>query len=748
VAAGTYYPTQVPDGNTIGVNGITVRDKSFHFATDMQLYGGFTGTETALSQRDWKANPTILSGDFNNAYHVLITANLTAAAIIDGFTIKGGNANGRSNVSLSYESKTFESFRGGGMSNSFSSPTITNATFTNNNANYEGGGMYNYSSSPTITNCSITNNNAPNGGGMNNYDSSPAISNATFTNNNADFGGGMYNYFSSSPTITNATFTNNNATYFGGGMDNQSSSPTITNSIIWDNGSTEVTNYNSSPIFKNSITKGSGGSGAWSSSFGTDNGGNLDLDPLFTDAANGNFTLLKCSPAINTGDDAAWTATGLSTDAAGNTRPYGTSVVDMGAYEYQGNNPFTNAIYVKHDATGDNDGSTWANAYTDLQDAIDNQCGDLAIWVAAGTYYPTQAPDGTVSNGSLDRNNAFHMAADMQLYGGFIGTETALSQRDWKANLTILSGDFNNAYHVMIIANLTAAAVIDGFTIKGGNANGSSYVSYESKRFYRYEGGGMYNHYSSPTITNATFTNNNASIFGGAIYWIGDDGDLSSTLTNCIFYSNGADHIAYDDGIEDKQPHFINCTFSGATSHAINIPYWDSGKTPVDFINCIFWDNNGDILGGDEGTDNARLNIINSIVEEAAFAPANNNINQDPLFVDAANSFLQLKCNSPAINAGTSTGAPTEDITGFTRIGIPDIGAYEYGQAVVDIQIPDGTNPSLSGIPILKANSQILNTNNVLYQGSNNVQLLPGFSVAPTGGAASVFRAEIGGGCL
>ena len=69
------------------------------------------------------------------------------------------------------------------------------------------------------------------------------------------------------------------------------------------------------------------------------------------------------------------------------------------------------------------------------------------------------------------------------------------------------------------------------------------------------------------------------------------------------------------------------------------------------------------------------------------------------------------------------------------------MGAYEYGQALVDIQIPDGTNPSLNGIPILKASSQILNTNTVLYQGSNNVQLLPGFSVAPTGGAATVFMA-------
>jgi hypothetical protein len=323
VAAGTYLPTASPDGTTTDN-----RNKAFHLHTEMKIYGGFAGTETQLSERDAATNITILSGDLDgddivtgsgstlsitdnteNAYHVMLTADLTAASFIDGFTIKGGNADGGFST-ISYQSKSFYRNDGGGMSNNSSSPTITNSTFANNNA-VDGGGMSNfYSSSPIITNSTFANNNATYyGGGMQNNSSSPTITNSTFANNNALYGGGMYNY--------------------------NSSLPTITNTIIWDNGSSEVSNgNNSTPIFKNSIIKDSGGSGSWNA-YGADNGNNLDTDPLFVDAANGDYTLQGCSPAIDAGDNTAWTTTTLSTDIAGKTRPYN-STVDMGAYEYQG----------------------------------------------------------------------------------------------------------------------------------------------------------------------------------------------------------------------------------------------------------------------------------------------------------------------------------------------------------------------------------------------------------------------------
>jgi predicted outer membrane repeat protein len=802
VAKGTYYPTQVPDGNTIGVNGITVRDKSYHLATDMEIYGGFAGTETMLSERNWTINETILSGDFGdndvisgsgaslsitnnteNAYHVIITANLTSAAKIDGFTVKAGNATDVGN--LVFNSNDFYKGYGGGLYNFSSSPSISNSTFQGNSATL-GGGLYNLSSSPSINNAIFQGNSAEDGGGLCNYYSNHSIINTTFRGNSAEDGGGLYNV-SSSLIVVNSIFWENSGNGSPNSFYNNNSTLSISHSLIPEANSTTLS------------TNSNGGITSISNMV-------YNQDPQFTDAANGDLSLKGCSPAINTGDNAAWATTVLSTDLAGNPRPFGDSVVDMGAYEFQGNNPFTNAIYVKHNANGDNNGSTWADAYTDLQDAIDNQCGSLPIWVAAGTYYPTAGTDRTIS---------FAIPDGVKLYGGFAGTETLLAQRDWTTHETILSGDIgtqndnaDNSYHVVYTKNVSSETLMDGFTVSDGKAeaisgsiwhrNGGAWYNdgsgtgnssnpsvrnctfsdnsgvhggaiYNDSRSYGVisstlsnctfsgnsaasEGGAIYYHgtitgVSSPTLSNCTFLGNSAVDNGGAMYFGGSGGSGKAEVINCTFQDNGNDHIGYDDAEQGAQHHFVNCTFTGATAYAINIPYWDSGEALLDFTNCIFWGNNGDILGGNAGTDNARLNIINSIVEEAAFAGSNNNINQNPQFLDAANGFLQLKCNSPAINQGTATGAPTDDITGFTRVGLPDMGAYEYGQTVVDIQIPNGTNPSLNGIPILKASSQILNTNTVLFQGVNNVQLLPGFSVAPTGGAATVFRAEVGGGC-
>jgi hypothetical protein len=456
VAAGTYLPTKDHTGNSTPTNN---RDKNFHLATDMKIYGGFAGTETLLSQRDAATNITILSGDLDgndvvtesgrafgitgnikNAYHVMITAYLTVAAVIDGFTIKGGNANG-SGVLISYQSQTHRNNGGGGMSNrsssptitnttflyntailgggmcnTFSSPTITNTTFSYNTAsrgggmyngrysptiknsiflhntadegggmynnacfptitnttfsyntavNNSGGGMCNYSSSPTIKNSIFSHNTAGGGGGMfNSSSSSPIITNTTFLYNTADEGGGMFNG-SSSPTITNTTFSYNTAGYAGGGMINFASNPTITNTIFSyntasnntasNNGGGGMRNFSSSPIITNTIFWKNLGYGSNNVS-GADIGNSSssptvsycltqenslyssgtgiinNQDPLFVDAANGDFSLQTGSPCIDMGDGAIGNSANTTTsDLAGNARFNG--VIDMGAYE-------------------------------------------------------------------------------------------------------------------------------------------------------------------------------------------------------------------------------------------------------------------------------------------------------------------------------------------------------------------------------------------------------------------------------
>ena len=243
VATGVYTPTS-------RINAEDPRSATFQMENGVEIYGGFAGGETERGQRDWEANPTILSGDLNgddlpefanredNSYHVFYHPDgtgLDSTAILDGFTITGGNANG---------DDTFSSM-GGGMLNWVSSPALSNCRFEGNSARATGGGMANESSSsPTLSNCAFYDNSAPSGGGMENwYYSSPVLINVTFSGNSAESGGGVRNRSYSSPMLTNCTFEGNSAGVVGGGMYNlQDSSPTLTgcaflgNSANWGGG--------------------------------------------------------------------------------------------------------------------------------------------------------------------------------------------------------------------------------------------------------------------------------------------------------------------------------------------------------------------------------------------------------------------------------------------------------------------------------------------------------------------------------
>jgi LPXTG-site transpeptidase (sortase) family protein len=256
VKAGVYYPGAAGD-----------RTATFTLRNGVALYGGFAGTETLLSQRNWSTNKTILSGDIdqndtntdgnyiaettaaivgNNAYHVVTGSGTNNTAVLDGFVITAGLATG----SDPYNS-------GGGIYNNSGSPTLTNITFSGNAA-YSGGGMINnWGSNPTLTAVTFSGNAALFGGGMANYNSSsPSLTSVTFSSNSAtDRAGGMYNSSGSSPTLTNVTFSNNHASSYGGGMVNNSSSPALANVTFSGNTASNygggMVNASSSPTLTN-----------------------------------------------------------------------------------------------------------------------------------------------------------------------------------------------------------------------------------------------------------------------------------------------------------------------------------------------------------------------------------------------------------------------------------------------------------------------------------------------------------------
>jgi len=196
------------------------------------------------------------------------------------------------------------------------------------------------------------------------------------------------------------------------------------------------------------------------------------------------------------------------------------------------------------------DGTSWSTAYSTLQAGLDAAGADSCqVWVKAGNYVPTSVTDTTD-----DRTATFQLVSGVLLYGGFDGTETYRTERDVAQNISLLTGELdddavasNNAYHVVIGAE---GAVLDGFTITAGNADGSTWPNYA--------GGGLFNPTSaSPTVANCTFSENSAT-YGAAIqnYY------ASPTISGCTFSGNSA---TYGGAIhnEEASPTLTGCTFEG-----------------------------------------------------------------------------------------------------------------------------------------------------------------------------------------
>ena len=202
-----------------------------------------------------------------------------------------------------------------------------------------------------------------------------------------------------------------------------------------------------------------------------------------------------------------------------------------------------------------NDGTSWAKAMGVVQFRAALEAGTTGeYWVAGGTYTPHDS----------DAAKSFVLKSGIALYGGFAGGEIERSQRDYKKNITTLSGAIggnNRSYNVVKAEKVDNSAVLDGFTITDGEANDLDTA--------KYEGGGMYISDASPTVANCTFSNNTARDYGGGMYISGG----SPTVTNCTFSGNkapGYDKSAGGGGgmhIDDNsEAEVTNCTFSENTA--------------------------------------------------------------------------------------------------------------------------------------------------------------------------------------
>ena len=365
-------------------------------------------------------------------------------------------------------------------------------------------------------------------------------------------------------------------------------------------------------------------------------------------------------------------------------------------------------IYVDSDAEGANNGSSWANAYMFLQDALadanDSQ-KPVEIRVAQGTYTP-DCGRGYVRG---DKGAKFFLKSGVTLKGGFAGAG-ADDPDAWDAQTyeTVLSGDLSgnderllenfieNSDHVIWCIEEDANAVLDGFTITGGYATdriGGGLLNYGANPTiiqcvffdnYASQGGGMANRYSSPTVSDCTFSGNLVRYGGGAMYntdqshpivescifhdnWstiLGGGGmycgDSNPTVVNCLFIENGA---PFGGGMYNAaaSPIITNCTFSNNRVNA-----WgggmqnEAGAQPI-ITNCILWDNTPDQIttfGSFPGQDAEGVTYCDIQGGHAG----EGNIDADPLFANPGSGDYHLKSQAGRWDLATKSWV-VDDVT-------------------------------------------------------------------------------------
>jgi len=377
-------------------------------------------------------------------------------------------------------------------------------------------------------------------------------------------------------------------------------------------------------------------------------------------------------------------------------------------------------IYVDVDATGANSGSSWADAYNHLQDALTAADPYDEIRVAEGTY----KPDAKSSNpgGSGNRTATFQLINRVAIKGGYAGFgETDPDHRDIALYETILSGNINalgdssdNSYHVVTGSGTESNATLDGFTITAGNANGVSPYN---------RGGGMYNDSGSPKLVNCNITNNSAGSNGGGMYI----GSGNPTLVNCIFSGNGANMGGGLSTSASSLVTVVNCVFTANSGGNSGGAILSNGSLIV--TNSVFYRNQvtPGMGGAISNWTDSTLTVQNSIlwsnlpdqisVLAGSSAPVvtysdveggysgTGNIDEDPLFIgpdgldgipgtaDDEEGYVHLWGYSPCINAGDPSGDYNGqvDVDNQPRVayGRVDMGADEVYPAAGDFE-PDG----------------------------------------------------------
>jgi hypothetical protein len=357
IAQGVYTPTDL-DGNT------DPRKASYRLSSGVEIYGGFFGNESNVSERMPNLYRVFLTGDINsdddsggdnseNVYHVVTIDDLSGSPLLlDGVVIVKGNANGASN-----------DLTGGGVlitnyvPGSTANPKIRGCHFVGNSADYGGAvGMDTEYCQLTISHCIISGNNSVyRGGGI--YSSGiTKVDNCLLIGNNSGNGGAIFAKYQIN--LYSNTVVQNSADFVGGLLIGQNSTATAINNIFWDN---EDVNGNNSQIYYDNSAEVMSNYNCIQN--GSNSGvGNISTYPIFMDefgsdgepgTGDEDFRLLQQSPCIDAGNsDYVYSSLDLDFNDRLLDDPYtvdtgnnsnGGLVVDIGAYEHV---PNSNGVYI------------------------------------------------------------------------------------------------------------------------------------------------------------------------------------------------------------------------------------------------------------------------------------------------------------------------------------------------------------------------------------------------------------------
>ncbi len=750
VAQGSHRPDQDEAGS------VTPGDRAatFQLVDGVVMMGGFAGIGAPdPDDRDIVLYETILSGDLagddgpdftgndENSYHVTTGSGTDSTAVLDGFTITAGNADG----------------------GAFDSPQR------------RGGGMYNVNGDPTVTGCRFLGNSATDGGGMRNETSDPTVFGCTFSGNSAFSGGGMYSTTNSSPTVQYCLFADNTASFAGAGMRSGTGETTLIGCAFSGNsadrggglyhgrGLITVTDCQ----FVGNVTATSGGAAHISN--------NGDPSAVLTNCTFALNSAGTVGGAIISGGDLMLADCLLMSNSAGQSGggifsqvgPLAMSNCTLNANTagLQGGAAFLGSAATLDDCTiADNEapfgagiysgstltlsGTTFSGNAGDLGGGIFIDEGELDLLdcmftentaILGGGVFADQAAPSLA--GCLFEGN------DAQLDGGGLYSDTGCVQASDTTFLDNHANDDGGAIYT-ILGFMTLADCAFGQNTadqKGGGVYGrQSVLSISACLFdgnvgafpgggglyleqctettltdstFRYNlgytgcavhndassleiarcvfesngathswlhGGGLYNNQSSPTVRDCLFAANMVLGDGAGIYNL----DSDPLVVNCVFVKNG-EYGGFGGGIanDDSSPTIVNCTFTQNQQALFN-----KHESFPAVVNCIMWDNGNTSIRIWGGEPDVRYSVV-----EGGFR-GEGNLDMDPMFRDPGgpdgsidtwqDNDYHLAALSPAIDAGDNTAVPPGtdmDYGGDLRFH-DDPGAPDSGN-------PDGVNP-------------------------------------------------------